>query len=181
MSFTFQSLSLPEVMVASPEVYEDERGQLLESYDKAVFEEAGITEEFVLDFYSRSQSNVIRGLHVQVEPGAQAKLVHVISGQIFDVVVDIRQNSDTFGEYVTRTMSGREKEILYVPTGFAHGYLVQEDETIVHYKGSYRYSPEHIKGLAWNDPHLNIDWPLTGGPILSEQDKEWPTLEAWQS
>jgi dTDP-4-dehydrorhamnose 3,5-epimerase len=180
MPFTFESTELPGVLLAIPDVFPDERGQLLESYDRESFVEAGIDCEFVLDFYSRSQENVIRGLHIQLDPAAQAKLVHVIQGEIFDVVVDLRQGSDTFGEYLTRSLGGEEKEILYVPEGFAHGYLVQSNETIVHYKGTAPFAPEHVNGVAWDDGELDIEWPLEEEPVISDQDQEWPRLDAWR-
>jgi dTDP-4-dehydrorhamnose 3,5-epimerase len=180
MPFRFENTSLPDVQVAEADVFPDERGHLLESYDRASFTAAGIDGEFVLDFYSRSHENVIRGLHVQCDPAAQAKLVHVIQGTIFDVVVDLRQGSDTFGEYLTRRLTGEEKEILYVPEGFAHGYLVQSDDTIVQYKATAPFTPEHVSGVAWDDPELDIDWPLEGEPVLSDQDEELPPLDAWR-
>uniref|UniRef100_UPI001C6731A2 dTDP-4-dehydrorhamnose 3,5-epimerase n=1 Tax=Halorhabdus salina TaxID=2750670 RepID=UPI001C6731A2 len=181
MAFEFKSLSLPGVQVAIQDVYRDERGYLLESFDKSVFSDAGIGEEFVLDFYSKSQKNTIRGLHIQDGPAAQAKLVHVIEGKVFDVIVDVRRDSNCFGEYITRTLSGKNKEVIYVPEGFAHGYLVQEDDTIVHYKGSHEYTPKHICGLAWDDPYLDIEWPIDCEPIVSDQDANWPTLEEWRN
>lgn len=179
MPFEFKRLSHPDVVSVSPDVFEDERGYLLETYDQAVFKAAGIDSKFVLDFYSKSRADVLRGLHVQVAPAAQAKLVHIIDGAVYDVVVDVRPESDRFGEYVTRRLSGDCKELLYVPEGFAHGYLVLQDETIVHYKGSHAYDPDHIRGVQWDDPELGIEWPIDDEPILSEQDRDWPTLSEW--
>ncbi|AFO59135.1 MULTISPECIES: dTDP-4-dehydrorhamnose 3,5-epimerase [unclassified Natrinema] len=179
MTFEFKCLSHPEVQVIVPEVFSDDRGYLLETFDEDMFKEAGINEEFVLDFYSQSRANVLRGLHVQTEPAAQAKLVHVIQGAVFDVVVDVRPESNRFGEYVTRRLSGDDKEILYIPAGFAHGYLVLEDDTLVHYKGSHSYAPKHIQGIAWDDPDLSIKWPIDGNPALSDKDLDWPTLREW--
>jgi dTDP-4-dehydrorhamnose 3,5-epimerase len=180
MPFEFERTRLSDVVVVTPEVFGDERGQLLEIYDEPVFREEGITEQFTLDFYSRSRENVLRGLHLQVEPAAQAKLVHVVRGEVFDAIVDLREGSNTFGESVTRTLSGDDKRILYVPEGFAHGYLVLEDDTIVHYKASASYSPGDVAGLAWDDPTVDITWPIDGDPVLSEQDTEWPTLQEWR-
>lgn len=179
MPFDFEPLSIPDLIVATPQIFHDDRGYLLESYDSAAFREAGISDEFVLDFYSKSGENVIRGLHIQVEPAAQAKLVHVISGEIFDVIVDLRTESESFGEYVTRELAGDRKEVIYVPEGFAHGYLTLQEGTIVHYKGSRPYSPGHICGITWDDPELDIDWPLDAEPVISEQDQGWPTIEEW--
>lgn len=180
MPFEFVRTDLSDVVIAKPEVFSDERGYLLETFDGSVFKEAGINEDFTLDFYSCSHSDVLRGLHLQVEPAAQAKLVHVIQGKVFDVVVDLRDGSDTFGEHITRTMSGESKEILYVPEGFAHGYLVQEDDTIVHYKASAPYSPESVKGLAWDAPELDVDWPVDEELTVSDHDRSWPTLQEWR-
>jgi len=181
MSFEFEQLSHPEVTLVRPEVFADERGYLLETFDEAAFERAGIDEEFVLDFYSRSEAEVLRGLHVQVAPAAQAKLVHVVGGAVYDVVVDVRSESDRFGECVRRRLSGEDKEILYVPEGFAHGYLVLEDDTVVHYKGTHSFAPEHVRGVAWDDPDLAINWPVNGEPTLSKQDRDWPTLREWKA
>ncbi|WP_251328615.1 dTDP-4-dehydrorhamnose 3,5-epimerase [Haloplanus pelagicus] len=181
MPFEFERTDIADVVVATPQIFSDERGYLLESYDRTVFEEVGIDDDFQLAFYSRSRSNVLRGLHMQVEPAEQAKLVHVSQGSVFDVVVDLRGSSDTFGEHVVRTLSGDNKEILYVPEGFAHGYLVQEDDTVVHYKASAPYSPENVEGLAWDSQTLDVDWPTDGEPILSDQDQEWPTLREWRA
>lgn len=180
MPFTFESLSHPDIILITAKVYEDDRGYLLESYDAATFEKAGIDQTFVFDFYSESKKDVLRGLHVQTEPAAQAKLIHVSRGALFDVIVDVRPDSNRFGEHVTRRLTGTTKEIIFVPEGFAHGYLVLEDHTVVHYKGSCAYSPEHIRGLAWDSAELAIDWPIEGEPILSDQDADWPGLEAFE-
>jgi len=181
MPFEFDQLSHPDITLVRPEVFSDERGHLLETFDEAAFERAGIDETFVLDFYSQSDVDVLRGLHVQVAPAAQAKLVHVVAGEVYDVIVDLRAQSDRFGECVTRRLSGDDKEILYVPEGFAHGYLVLEDDTVVHYKGSHSYAPEHVRGVAWDDSDLDVDWPIDREPTLSEQDRDWPTLGEWRS
>jgi dTDP-4-dehydrorhamnose 3,5-epimerase len=176
MTFEFTQLSLPEVRVIAPDVFHDKRGKLLETYNTGAFQKAGIHHDFVHDFYSQSRSNVLRGLHVQKSPAAQAKLVHVIQGKIFDVVVDIRPNSDTFGQHVSRTLTESKEEILYVPEGFAHGYLVQSDSTIVYYKGTNSYVPEHVTGVVWNDSNLDVNWPLDSNPIVSDQDEALPQL-----
>jgi len=176
MPFTFNKLRLDDVVVAKPQVFHDNRGFLLESYDAEEFVEHGIEEKFPLEFYSKSKKGVIRGLHFQRPPHSQAKLVHCFIGEVFDVVVDVRPDSDTFGEYVTRTLSEENKEILYVPEGFAHGFATLSETAYVYYKASATYAPDHQGGIHWSDPDIGIEWPIDQ-PIISDRDNELPYLK----
>lgn len=176
MPFTFHELRLDDVVVAEPDVFRDERGFLLESYDAEEFAENGISEGFCLDFYSKSEQGVVRGMHFQRPPHSQAKLVHCSVGEVFDVVVDVRPDSDTFGEYVSRTLSEENREILYVPEGFAHGFATLSENAYVHYKGSDTYAPEQQGGIHWADPDVGVDWPVDK-PVVSERDQALPKLQ----
>lgn len=175
MPFSFEPLELPEVIQVDPEVFRDDRGYLLESYDKHQFGEAGIDVTFDLDFYSRSDPSVVRGLHFQRPPYEQAKLVYCSEGTIFDVAVDVRQNSDTFGEYVSLTLDDAACRMVYVPVGFAHGFAVLEGPATVHYKASSPYAPEHEGGIRWDDSDVDIDWPIDD-PTVSDRDASLPRL-----
>ena len=176
MSFTFKKLSIPDVVLIEPKSYSDDRGFFLESFKISEFTENGINTKFVQDNISHSVSDVIRGLHFQKNPKAQAKLVTVVKGEIFDVAVDIRKNSSTYGKWVSEILSADNHNLLYVPEGFAHGFCVLSKEAAVHYKVNNEYSPEDEKGIIWNDPSLNINWPLTD-VIISNNDKQLPLLE----
>jgi len=174
----FKPQAIPDVIVIEPKVFEDERGFFYESYREALFRENGVKEHFVQDNHTRSSKGVLRGLHYQIEPMEQAKLIRVICGKIFDVVVDIRKGSKTFGQSVSVTLDADKKQMIYIPAGFAHGYCTLEDGCEVLYKVSNFYSPEHERGILWSDPSLKIEWPkLSGGTILSKKDKKYPTLQ----
>lgn len=164
-----------------PEAFEDSRGYLFESYNADKLKEHGIPEKFPLELQSKSKKGVLRGLHFQKEPFAQGKLVRVARGKIFDVVVDIRENSNTYGKWKGFELSEYNKKMLWVPAGFAHGFLSLEDDSIFCYKVSNPYSKEHEGGLSWNDPVLNIDWKLNQYGIkqliVSERDKKHPPFE----
>lgn len=175
MPFTFLSLRLPGVMLIVPKRFEDERGFFLEAYKASEFEALGIQEHFVQDNHSHSTRGVLRGLHYQRPPKAQAKLVRVLHVEIFDVVVDIRQGSPTFSEWVGVTLSAKDDRMLYVPRGFAHGFCVLSEEADVVYKVTAEYAPETEGGLLWNDPDIGIRWPLDT-PNLSKKDMEYPLL-----
>ncbi len=175
MPFEFVRLSIPDVILIKPKVFEDERGFFMETYKKSDFERAGIKCEFVQDNHSKSKYGVLRGLHFQKEPYAQAKIVRCVRGVIYDVAVDLRRNSQTFGKYVAVILSEFNGYMLYIPRGFAHGFLVLSDEAEVIYKVDNEYAPEYECGLIWNDPDVNIPWPIDN-PILSEKDRKWPTL-----
>lgn len=168
---------LEEVKIIEPAVFGDNRGFFMESYNEKRFKENGIDVLFVQDNHSLSaEPGVLRGLHYQLNPKAQTKLVRVISGAILDIVVDIRKNSPTFGQWVGVVLSAANKRQLLVPKGFAHGFCTLVPNTEVLYKVDEFYSPEYDRGIAWNDPSLAIEWP-TRNPILSEKDKKHPLLK----
>lgn len=172
----FKPLEIPDVILIEPRLFEDARGFFYEFYNQSVFAANGIKENFVQDNVSSSCRGVLRGLHYQIPPKAQSKLVRVLKGSILDVVVDIRQNSKTFGKNVTVRLDAEKRHMLYVPTGFAHGFCALEDETEVQYKVSDFYSPQHERGLLWNDPALKIQWPAMDFIIL-EKDQKFPLLK----
>ncbi|MFP6637176.1 MAG: dTDP-4-dehydrorhamnose 3,5-epimerase [Nitrospinaceae bacterium] len=165
---------LEGVLLIEPTIHSDCRGQFFESFKKEKFREFGIQEDFVQENQSLSQKNVLRGLHYRIEP-EQGKLVRVIQGEVFDVVVDIRKNSSTFGKWQGFNLSDSNHLQLYVPVGFAHGFCVLSDTAEFLYKVSEYYSADKEKGIIWNDPDIGIDWPVSD-PILSEKDKLNPRL-----
>ena len=169
-------LYLEGASIIEPKVHGDHRGFFMESYNEETFKKKGIQHNFVQDNHSLSaESGVLRGLHYQLNPKAQTKLVRVISGAIYDVIVDIRKNSPTFGKWIGVILSGDNKRQLLVPSGFAHGFCTLVPQTQVIYKVDEYYSPEHDRGILWNDPALNIDWPIRN-PVLSDKDKRHPVL-----
>lgn len=164
---------LPEVLLIEPQVFGDERGFFMETWQRRKFADAGIDLDFVQDNHSRSVQGVLRGLHYQLlQP--QGKLVRVTVGEVFDVAVDLRRSSPRFGDWVGVTLSAENQQMLWVPPGFAHGFYVLSDVAEFQYKCSDYYAPEHERSLRWNDPDLGIDWPLVGGaaPALSPKDAE---------
>lgn len=168
---------IPDVLIFEPKVFSDERGFFMESFNQKVFEEAvGRKIEFVQDNHSKSTKGVLRGLHYQVEPYAQGKLVRCIAGEVFDVAVDIRKDSETFGKWVGVNISSENKRQLWIPEGFAHGFLVLSDSADFLYKTSNYYSPVHERGIVWNDPTININWPINIDKILSEKDTILPNF-----
>jgi dTDP-4-dehydrorhamnose 3,5-epimerase len=176
MPFSFKKLSIPEVILVECKSFSDKRGFFMEQYKESDFTNFGIDTKFVQDNYSHSVQGVLRGLHYQKNPMAQAKLVKVLKGEIYDVVVDIRKNSPTFGKWLGEILSEQNHKILYVPEGFAHGFCVLSKEADVLYKVNKEYSPEHERGIVWNDPALDIKWKITE-PILDEKDKNLPSLD----
>ncbi|MBN1946440.1 MAG: dTDP-4-dehydrorhamnose 3,5-epimerase [Bradymonadales bacterium] len=164
---------IPEVLLLEAEVFEDQRGYLLESYSQRSFRKAGITVEFVQDNLSFSRRGVLRGLHYQVTK-PQAKLVTVLSGRVFDVAVDIRRGSPTFGRWVALELTGPKGRSLLAPAGFAHGICALEDALVL-YKMSELFHADLARGIAWDDPELSIPWPIAD-PLLSRQDRLWPSL-----
>ena len=176
MPFTFKRLEIPDVIVIEPKSFSDDRGFFLESFKESEFISNGINKKLVQDNISHSTRGVLRGLHFQKNPKPQAKLVTVIKGKIFDVAVDIRKNSPTYGKWVSQILSEEEHNLLQVPEGFAHGFCVLSEEADVYYKVSNEYSSEHEDGIVWNDPNLNISWPLTD-VIVSDKDKQLPLVE----
>jgi dTDP-4-dehydrorhamnose 3,5-epimerase len=175
MPFTSKELSIPGIILIEPKVFGDIRGFFLETYKHSDFTKIGIQEHFVQDNYSRSSYGVLRGLHYQKNPDAQGKLVQCMRGRIFDVAVDIRKGSPTFGKWVSIELSEENHFILYVPTGFAHGFVTLSEVTDVMYKCTREYSPVNDKGIIWNDPEINIQWPVKE-PVLSVKDAEHPLL-----
>jgi len=163
------AIELADVKVLEPDLFVDDRGFFLESYNKRAFMDVGITVEFVQDNFSRSSQNVLRGLHYQIKQ-AQGKLVRVTSGEIVDVIVDIRRNSPSFGHWTSVVLSSENNKMLWVPIGFAHGYAVISEVADVLYKTTDYYAPSHERSILWNDPDLHIDWKLDGPPILSKKD-----------
>lgn len=163
--------SIPEVLLFEPDVFFDERGFSMEAYQAKSFSAAGVTAVFVQDNHSRSVRNVLRGLHYQIHQ-SQAKLVRVVNGEVFDVAVDIRHSSPTFGKWVGALLSAENKRQIWVPNGFAHGVYILSDWADVIYKVSDYYSPKWERTIIWNDPSLQIEWPLVDGakPILSSKD-----------
>ncbi len=167
---------IPDLLVLEPKVFGDERGFFMESYNKRVLAEYGITAEFVQDNHSRSQKNVLRGLHYQLMQ-AQGKLVRVVSGEVFDVAVDIRRRSPSFGQWVGVTLSAQNKRMFWIPPGFAHGFLVLSESADFLYKTTDYYAPEHERSIAWDDPGIGIKWPLAGEPVLSGKDRTGTLLK----
>jgi dTDP-4-dehydrorhamnose 3,5-epimerase len=167
-------LAIPDVLLFEPKVFGDERGFFFESFNQKVFEEAvGRPVSFVQDNHSRSAKGVLRGLHYQIRQ-PQGKLVRVVAGEVFDVAVDLRKSSPTFGQWVGALLSGENKKQLWVPEGFAHGFLVLSETADFLYKTTDLYAPAHERCLLWSDKALNIDWPLdrlAGAPLLSEKDR----------
>lgn len=176
MPFKFHRLEIPEVILVEAQAFPDERGSFMESFKESIFSENGIKTKFVQDNFSHSIKGVLRGLHYQKNPKAQAKLVMVTSGEIFDVAVDIRKDSKTYGKWVGETLSSQNHKLLYVPEGFAHGFYVTSDTADVLYKVNSEYSPENERGIIWNDPDLSIKWP-TDKPIVIQKDLQLSTLK----
>lgn len=163
--------SIPDVLILEPKVYGDERGFFFESYNEKVLAEvAGITAHFVQDNHSRSAKNVLRGLHYQIKQ-PQGKLVRVIAGEVFDVAVDIRKSSPTFGKWTGFNLSAENKRMAWIPSGFAHGFLVLSDYAEFLYKTTDYWVPEYERCIRWNDNNLAVDWPLQGEPVLSAKDQ----------
>ncbi len=161
--------AIPDALILEPKVYEDSRGFFLESYNQRIMAELGILAAFVQDNHSCSSKQVLRGLHYQIQQ-PQGKLIRVIAGEIFDVAVDIRKSAPTFGRWFGLALSAQNKLLLYVPPGFAHGFLVVSERAEVLYKTTDFWAPQHERCIIWNDPDLSIDWPLTAPPILSQKD-----------
>lgn len=169
---------LDGVRIIEPKVFGDARGYFFEAWNKKRYEEAGIFCDFVQDNESCSCRGVLRGLHYQMPPFAQAKLVRVIFGTVLDVAVDIRKGSPTFGKYVAVELSGENKRQFFIPRGFAHGFAVLSEKAVFSYKCDNSYAPTHERGIAWNDPSLGIPWPLKENEILlSEKDRKNPLLK----
>ena len=176
MPFTFKKLEIPEVILIEAKAFSDDRGFFMESYQQSNFVENGINDKFVQDNFSHSTKGVLRGLHYQKNPKAQAKLVTALRGEIFDVGVDMRKGSPTYGNWVGEILSEQNHRLLYVPKGFAHGFLVLSDEADVLYKVNEGYSPENERGILWNDPDIGIKWPMEN-PLVKDVDAKQPLLK----
>lgn len=165
--------AIPDVLILEPRVFGDDRGFFFESFNEKTFRDAtGLDVHFVQDNHSRSVKGVLRGLHYQLPPSAQGKLVRAVAGEVFDLTVDIRKGSPTFGQWVGEVLTAENKKQLWIPEGFAHAFLVLSDTAEFLYKTTNYYSPEFERGILWDDKDLNIDWPLDAPPILSEKDKQ---------
>ncbi len=179
---TFLETAIPGVVIIEPQVWKDDRGYFFESFSDAKFKEAGIDTNFVQDNQSLSQRGTLRGLHGQAGPYAQGKLVRVVSGKVIDIAVDIRKDSETFGEYVSVELSADNFRMLWIPAGFLHGFVTLEDNTIFTYKVTNPYNKASEIGVIWNDPTLDIDWQVEEREILlSEKDLLLPSLAEFDS
>lgn len=168
--------SIPEVIILEPKVFGDERGFFYESFNAKAFQQAtGLQREFLQDNHSKSTRNVLRGMHYQIQQ-PQGKLVRVVQGTVFDVAVDIRRSSPTFGQHVGVELSAENKRLLWVPEGFAHGFVVLSDTAEFLYKTTDYWAPEFERSIAWNDPAIGIQWPIQGEPSLSAKDKQAKVL-----
>jgi len=176
VTFTFKRLQIPDIILVEPKLLLDNRGFFYESFKESDFFTNGITKKFVQDNFSHSTYGVIRGLHYQKRPRDQAKIITVVKGKIFDVAVDIRRNSPSYGKWVSVILSEDDHKLLYVPEGFAHGFCVLSQEADIFYKVSNEYSKEHERGVVWNDPAINISWPIEK-PIISDKDNQLPLLK----
>ena len=177
MPFEFERQKIEDVILVKPKVFGDNRGFFMEAYKKSEFFENGITVEFNQDNHSKSTKGVLRGLHYQKSPYAQAKLVRCSKGRIYDVAVDIRPESKTFGQYVKVELSEENKQMLFIPEGFAHGFVVLSEEAELLYKASGEYAPQADRGIRWNDETIGINWEIDFEPILSEKDMVQPFLK----
>lgn len=163
--------AIPEVLLIEPKVFGDDRGFFFESFNQQQFQQAtGLDCDFVQDNHSRSAQHVLRGLHYQIKQ-PQGKLVRVVEGEVFDVAVDVRKSSPSFGQWVGEHLSAENKKMLWVPPGFAHGFVVLSEAAQFLYKTTDYYAPEHERCIVWNDPQINISWPVSGEPLLSDKDK----------
>jgi dTDP-4-dehydrorhamnose 3,5-epimerase len=176
MPFMFRAFEIPGPILIQPRVFRDERGYFLETFKKSGFAANGIDENFIQDNHSFSRRNVIRGLHYQLPPAAQAKLVSVVKGSVWDVVVDIRSDSPHYLKWVVAELSGENHTMLFIPPGFAHGFAVLSEDAHLLYKCTSEYTPRQERGIRWDDPQINIDWPVRD-PIVSERDQDLPLLK----
>ena len=183
MSFKFEKTDIDGVLIITPHMYPDKRGIYIKHYEKNIFAENGIICEFTESSDLYSKKGALRGLHYQTI-NSQAKLIHAIRGKMFDVALDLRPNSKTFGKYHTEIIDAETHKMVYIPEGFAHGFISLTQDTIFFYQCSGKYIPEACGGILWNDPDLNIPWPLEqhgiNEVIATEKDKNWPTLKEYK-
>ena len=175
MPFRFTPTDISGVIVIDPPVFPDDRGFFMESYKRSEFAAGGINETFVQCNQSKSARGILRGLHYQKNPKAQAKLVRALSGEIYDVAVDLRKGSSTYGKWTTVILSAENKKMLFVPVGFAHGFCVTSADAEMLYMTTEEYAPDLEAGVLWDDPDLAIEWPVAN-PVLSARDRAWPRL-----
>ena len=176
MPFIFTKTKIPDIVLIEPKIFSDDRGFFAEIFKSTDFKKNGIREDFVQVNHSKSGKDVLRGLHYQKHPQAQGKLMRALAGEIYDVAVDIRQGSPTFGQWVASVLSSENKRMLYVPAGFAHGFCVTSAEAEIFYMTTAEYAPECEAGVRWDDPDLRIGWPVAR-PRLSNRDLAWPWLK----
>ena len=176
MPFKFKKQVIEDLILIKPQIFGDNRGFFMETYKKSDFLANGISDNFNQDNHSKSTKGVLRGLHYQAAPYGQAKIVRCTKGRIYDVAVDIRPDSITFGQYIKVELSEENKQMLYIPKGFAHGFVALSDEVELIYKASGEYNQQAERGVLWSDPDINIDWEIDFEPILSEKDKAQPRL-----
>jgi len=177
MPFEFEPLAITDVIAVRPKIFSDERGAFAEIYKKSAFAAAGIAEEFVQVNRSVSWQHVLRGLHYQLTPAAQGKLIRVVVGEVFDVAVDIRRTSLRYGQWVGKMLTAREGTMLYIPPGFAHGFCVTSEQAEVVYYCTAEYAPARERGIIWNDPDIGIVWPIAD-PFLAPRDAAFGQLAA---
>ncbi len=177
MPFEFEKQSIDGVILVKPKVFGDKRGFFMETYKKSEFAANGIDVDFNQDNHSKSSAHVLRGLHYQAEPYSQAKLVRCVRGRIYDVAVDLRLNSKTYGKYVKVELSEENKHMLFIPKGFAHGFVVLSDNAELCYKAGGEYNPDADRGVLWNDTDININWEIGFEPVLSDKDMKQPKLK----
>lgn len=172
-------LAIPDVILFTPKLFGDERGFFLESFNQQRFEQlSGLRRNFVQDNHSKSQKGVLRGLHYQLPPKVQGKLVRVVQGEVFDVAVDIRKSSPTFGRWVGEILSAENKRQMWIPEGFAHGFITLSDTAEFLYKTTDYYAPDYERCIAWNEPSINVQWPFAEAPVLSAKDRQGLALNA---
>ena len=176
MPFEFNKLEIEGLVLVKPKVFGDNRGFFMESYKKSEFLANGIDCEFVQDNHSKSSKGVLRGLHYQAKPKTQAKLIRCSKGRVYDIAVDLRKNSKTFGKCAKVELSEENNNMFFIPEGFAHGFVVLSDEAELLYKTNTEFSPEHDRGVLWCDKDINVNWGIDFEPILSEKDKIQPKL-----
>lgn len=177
---TVQETPIQGLLIIQPKIFSDDRGYFFESFRLSILEERGINLRFVQDNESMSNRGVLRGLHLQAPPKAQAKLLRVVQGSIYDVAVDLRKDSPTYGQYFGIDLTAENKSMLFIPEGFGHGFCCLENQTIVQYKCSDYYAPDHEIGVKWNDATIGIDWPIKD-PFLSNKDTKHPALADFTS
>ena len=177
MGLKVQKLKIPELLLFTPELRKDDRGFFVEIYKATDFAAHGIKKNFLQVNHSRSRKGVIRGLHYQIKPAAQAKLLRVVVGTVFDVAVDIRQGSPSYGQWAGVTLQAEDGQVFYIPEGFAHGFCAMTESAELEYFSTGEYSHAHERGIIWDDPAIGIQWPITR-PILSKRDSGLPTLAA---